>query len=179
MIYGNRLRLRAPERSDLPTFTRWINDPEVTAGLLISLPMSLAEEEGWFEAMLKRQPAEHPLVIEAQAGDGWRTIGNSGFHDVDWRSRVAEVGIMIGEKDCWNQGYGTEAMGLLLRHGFETLNLNRIFLQVYDTNPRAIRSYEKAGFVLEGRLRQDMYKHGQYLDVLIMAMLRSEYEARK
>lgn len=176
MIYGKRIRLRAPERSDVPTFFRWINDPEVTAGLLLALPMSLAEEENWYENMLKRPPVEHPLTMEVRDGDDWKVIGNMGFHDVEWRSRAAEVGIMIGEKEYWNQGYGTEAMLLMLRHGFHTLNLNRIFLRVFANNPRAIRSYEKVGFVHEGCLRQDMYKNGEYLDVLVMSVLRSEYQ---
>jgi RimJ/RimL family protein N-acetyltransferase len=76
----------------------------------------------------------------------------------------------------WNQGYGTDAMRLLLRHGFETLNLNRIMLDVYDTNPRAVRSYEKAGFIHEGRKRQGMYKNGRYIDILQMSVLREEWQ---
>jgi diamine N-acetyltransferase len=175
MIYGERIRLRAPERADIPTFMRWVNDPAVIAGLLLVYPMSLAEEEAWFEGMVKRPAAEHPLVIEVQQEGGWLPIGNIGFHDVDWRCRQAEVGILIGEKAYWNQGYGSEAMRLMLQHGFNTLNFNRIFLQVFDTNPRAIRSYEKVGFVHEGRLRQGMYKDGQYIDVLIMSVLRNEW----
>ncbi|NJN79315.1 MAG: GNAT family N-acetyltransferase [Anaerolineales bacterium] len=71
------------------------------------------------------------------------------------QNRCGEVGIVIGDKTEWNKGYGAEAMMLLQRHGFETLNLNRVFLRVYADNIRAVRSYEKAGFVLEGRLRED------------------------
>jgi len=65
---------------------------------------------------------------------------------------------------------------LLLRHGFLTLNLNRVFLRVFETNPRAIRSYEKAGFIHEGRLRQAEFRDGQYVDILLMSVLRSEWE---
>ncbi|MCJ7435442.1 MAG: GNAT family N-acetyltransferase, partial [Anaerolineales bacterium] len=79
----------------------------------------------------------------------------------------------------WNQGLGTEAMTLLLRIGFETLNLNRIFLRVYADNSRAVRSYEKAGFILEGTLRQAVYKKGRYEDLHIMSVLRSEWDKRK
>jgi len=83
---------------------------------------------------------------------------------------------LIGDKSYWNQGYGTEALRLLLRVGFETLNLHRIFLRVYETNPRAIRAYEKAGFVQEGRQRQAEFKDGRYIDVLVMSMLVAEYD---
>lgn len=84
---------------------------------------------------------------------------------------------MIGDKSYWDKGYGTEVMGLLLSHGFDTLNLNRIYLRVYVSNPRAIRSYEKAGFTLEGRLREAVFQRGAYGDVLIMSALRSEWDA--
>jgi len=176
MIYSDRIRLRAPERADIPRFVGWLNDPEVRTGLLIALPLSQADEEGWFERMLARPLEEHPLTIEVHQGEEWSMIGNCGFHNIDWRSRAAEVGIFIGEKSLWNKGYGTEAMQLLLKHGFQTLNLNRIALEVYENNPRAVRSYEKVGFVHEGRKRQGMYKDGKYIDILLMSVLRSEWQ---
>jgi RimJ/RimL family protein N-acetyltransferase len=177
MIYGENIRLRAIDRQDLPRFVEWLNDPEVRRGLLLHLPMSRAEEENWFEDMLKRPAVEHPLVIEIQEGTEWIMIGNCGIHNVDWRCRSAEVGIFIGEKRLWNRGYGTNAMRLLLKHGFETLNLNRIALEVYENNPRAVRSYEKSGFVHEGRKRKAMFIEGKYHDILIMSVLREEWRA--
>jgi diamine N-acetyltransferase len=176
MIYGEGVRLRAPERRDIPRFVAWLNDPDVRAGLLVALPFSHADEEAWFENMLKRPIEQHPLVIEIPQGEEWISIGNCGFDTIDWRCRAAEVGIFIGEKSMWNQGYGTKVMRLLLRHGFTTLNLNRIALEVYENNPRALRSYEKAGFVHEGRKRQAMYKEGKYIDILLMSVLRSEWQ---
>lgn len=176
MIYGNdHLRLRAPERSDIPNFVTWLNDPEVTAGLLVALPMSQLEEEDWFDNLLKRPQAERPMVIEVLHHDAWIPIGNCGFHAIDCRSRSSEVGIFIGEKQFWNQGIGTQVMRLLLKHGFETLNLNRIALRVFADNPRAIRAYEKAGFVHEGRLRQANFKNGRYRDEIVMSVLREAY----
>ena len=64
----------------------------------------------------------------------------------------------------------------MLRFGFNELNLNRIFLRVYETNPRGIRSYEKAGFKMEGRLRQDRYMDGNFIDVFLMGVVRSEWK---
>jgi diamine N-acetyltransferase len=175
MLYGKRIRLRADEHSDLPRFVDWLNDPEVRRYLSMFLPVSQASEEQWFENMLKRPPEEHPMAIEIKAGDGWQLVGNCGFFDFNWRSRKAEVGLFIGDKSCWNKGYGTEVMRLLVRHGFGTLNLNRIELHVDAENLGGIHAYEKAGFVLESRLRQAEFRDGKYRDVLLMSILRSEW----
>jgi len=178
IIYGERVRLRAAEREDVKKFHEWVNDPEVTRGLSLYLPLSMVDEENWFNGLAQRAQNEKPLVIEVREGDGWRMIGNSGVFGIDWASRAAELGIMIGDKSEWNKGYGTEVMNLLQHHCFETLNLNRVFLRVYAENARAIRSYEKAGFVREGRLRDAVYKHGKYDDVILMGVLRAEWAAR-
>lgn len=177
IIYGERVRLRANEREDLPKFHEWVNDPEVTHNLGLYLPMSMADEEKWFDS--QRDPNEKPLSIEIRKGKGWKLIGNCGVFGIENANRSAELGIMIGDKSEWDKGYGAEVMSLLLRHCFGTLNLNRAFLRVYADNVRAVRSYEKAGFVLEGRLREAVYKHGKYDDVLIMSVLRSEWTKRK
>ena len=176
MIYARRIRLRAAEREDIPRFVAWLNDPEVRQFLLLNLPMSRAEEEGWFERMLKSPPPEHVLVIEAQTDDGWMPIGNTSLMNIDWVSRNAEVGIFIGEKSYWSRGYGREAMKLMLRHAFKTLNLHRVFLRVYEHNQRGIRAYEHAGFIHEGRLRQDVFRDGRYYDVMIMSVLQPEWQ---
>ncbi len=178
MIYGERVRLRGAERSDLDKFVEWVNDPEVTAGLTLFLPMSSVDEEKWFETAMQKPQEEKPLVIDMKDGTDWRLIGNSSFFDFDWVARASEVGIMIGDKTVWNQGYGSEVMSLLLRHGFGTLNLNRVFLRVYAGNKRAIRTYEKVGFAHEGCMRQASYKNNKYSDVLFMSVLREEWDAK-
>jgi len=194
MITGERVRFRAVERDDLPTFVKWLNDPEVRQGILIYHPFSQAEEENWYEGMLKHPIDEHVLGIEVRLPservgmpklegetstqaeeEHWKLIGSLAFTNVDWRNRSSEFGIMIGDKAYWNQGYGTEAVRLLVKHGFNTLNLNRIFLHVFENNPRAIRAYEKAGFVHEGKLRQAEFKDGMYIDILVMSILKDEF----
>ncbi len=176
IIYGDRIRLRAPSREDIPIFLEWFNDPEVTLTLFVYLPISRDEEDKWFEEMLNSPPEQHPLTIEVKEGESWKPIGNIQFINLDWVSRNAEVGIAIGDKAYWNKGYGSEAMQLMLKHGFETLNLHRIWLRVYGFNARAIRAYEKSGFVHEGRKRQAQFIQGQYHDVLIMSVLRHEWK---
>lgn len=179
MIHGDRIRLRRMEKDDLQQFVDWLNDPEVRAGLSMYNPMSMAEEERWFENMLERPHDERGLVIEIREGERWRMVGSTSLFSFDWRIRSAEFGIMIGDKSVWNQGYGTEVTGLMLDYGFGTLNLNRMQLRVNATNPRARRAYEKAGYVYEGTLRQAVFYAGAYSDLDLMSVLRSEWEAAR
>ena len=176
MILGDRIRFRAVEREDLPLFVSWINDPEVRQYLLMDLPMSQVQEENWYEDMLKQDPRRHPLVIEITTDQGWHPIGTISLFDFQDTHRSAELGIMIGDKKNWNKGYGQEAVKLLCKHGFETLNLHRIYLCVYALNLRGIRAYEKAGFVHEGRKREAIYHKGEYIDLVEMGILRTEWQ---
>lgn len=175
MILGERVRLRPIERDDLPTFVRWFADPEVRDGLAQFLPLSLAAEERWFERLLDRD--DHLFAIEGLVGKRWLHIGSCGIEGLHPRHRSAGVGILIGEKQCWNKGYGTEAMRLLCRFGFDSLNLHRIELCVYAYNPRARRCYEKVGFQLEGTFREAVWHDGRYHDVYHMGLLRGELTA--
>jgi len=178
MIYGKRIRLRAIEKDDPQRFVAWLNDPEVRRNMLMYQPLSKAVEELWFADMLKRDQDEHPLVIEVHQGENWQPVGNLGFLNLDQRERSAEIGIFIGEKNLWDKDYGSQAIQLMLKHGCENLKLNRIFLQVYETNERGIRCYEKAGFQHEGRMRQARFQQGRYIDVLLMSVLRDESQPK-
>lgn len=175
MIVGKRVRLRAMEPTDLRQFQEWLNDPEVAEGLARYLPLSAADEEKWLVGVMEGMPEERPLAIEIRQGDAWQLAGNAGLFNLQWTNRSAEFGIFLGDKSKWNQGYGTEVLQLFLQHAFDTLNLHRIHLRVFASNPRARRSYEKAGFVMEGTLRQALYRHGRYVDVHVMSILRSEW----
>lgn len=178
-LVGKRIRLRAAEREDLPTFVQWLNDPEVTENLSVFTPWALYEEEQWYEKMMSRPVAEHVLVIEVRNPDaptGYQLIGTCSFMSINSQCRSAEVGIMIGEKSFWNQGYGAETMGLLLDFGFGALNLHRIWLRVFEKNQSGIRAYEKAGFQFEGKFRDGHYQHGRYYDVHLMSVLRDEWQ---
>lgn len=176
MIYGKRIRLRALEKGDLPLFVTWLNDPEVIQGVMHYQPFSLQDEVEWFEEIRKKTKEEKPLMIEVQTPEGWTPIGDLGLFGIDWRIRSAELGIVIGAKEYWDKGFGTEAVNLILEHGFKTLNLNRISLRVFENNHRAIRAYEKVGFIQEGTLRQGHYQDGHYIDVILMSVLVSEWK---
>jgi RimJ/RimL family protein N-acetyltransferase len=179
MILGQRIRLRPVEKDDLPRFVKWLADPELRAHLASYLPLSQVQEERWFDRNVTAGDLQ-TWAIDAQPSDmavgPWVHIGSCGYHHIDWRSRVGEVGILIGARDYWSKGYGTDAMQTLVAWGFYTLNLNRVCLRVFDDNPRAIRCYEKVGFQAEGRLRQDNFYNGAFRNTLIMGVLREDWE---
>lgn len=177
MISGEHVRLRAVEPEDLPRFVEWFNDPEVRRYLEMMLPMSMADEEDWYQEIRKQPPPERPFSIDIQVGDGWKHIGSCGFLHIDNVSRNAEFGISIGAREHWGKGYGTETVRLLLDLAFNTLNLHRVYLRVYAENSRGIRAYEKAGFKLEGRLREACFLEGSYQDVLFMGILKHEWQS--
>jgi len=170
MIRGERILLRAIEKTDLGRCHRWINDPDITRFLQVYMPVSLYEEEKWIEGLAEREDRIFAIEVEG------KHIGNCGLHGIDWKNRHAELGILIGEHEYHNKGYGTEAVKTLLKFGFGTLGLERISVRVYDFNPRAQKCYAKAGFVKEGELRDDHFFEGKYHNTIVMSVLREEYE---
>lgn len=171
MIKGAKTCLRALERDDLPHFVRWINDPETRRFMMMRFPLSMTEEENWWESFSTRQ---NDYIFAIEAGDG-TYIGNIGLHGIERENRRALLGIIIGEKAYWGQGYGTDAIQAMLGWAFGYLNLNRVSLTVYAYNERAIRCYLKCGFRHEGAMRQARYVDGQYYDELMMGILRQEW----
>jgi RimJ/RimL family protein N-acetyltransferase len=174
-LQGERIYLKGPEKEHIDLYLRWFNDPEILQYIMRYRPMGRIEEEEWF-ANLHKRPDDILYLISLNEGD--RPIGNCGLHRISLPNRSAEIGIAIGEKDCWSRGYGREAMDLLCRYGFQILNLNRIGLSVYEYNERGRRCYEKIGFQLEGRRREGRYWNGRHWDILEMGLLAKEWRSR-
>ncbi len=175
MLEGKLVRLRALEPTDLERAYTWVNDREVTYFLSLRYPMSRADEERWLrEASSNSFAAGVSLAIETREG---AHIGGIGLHQVNPEDRKAALGIMIGEKAYWSNGYGTDAILTILRFAFHDMNLNRVWLHVFEYNQRAMACYRKCGFREEGRLRQHFFKHGRFWDVIVMGILRDEFEA--
>jgi RimJ/RimL family protein N-acetyltransferase len=178
MLTGSLVRLRAVEMDDLDRYTTWINDPDVTRYLhsySIYQASRLAEEE-WLRRAATQRGYEHVLFAIDSLEEG-RHIGSVSLGGTNPSSRRAEMGIMIGDKTCWDRGYGTDAIRTILRFGFDEMNLHRIYLHVHDDNARAIACYKKCGFVEEGRLRHDRYRGGAYHDSLVMGILEDEFRS--
>ncbi|HLX62930.1 MAG TPA: GNAT family protein [Planctomycetota bacterium] len=171
-VIGERIYFRPFEKADAPTLTGFINDPAVRRTLEWHRPMNIHTEEAW---IAEHNKSEDELILGIALKENDELIGSVGLHKISARDRKATFGLLIGVKDEWNKGYGTEATRLMLRHAFVELNLNRVALHVYESNPGGVRAYEKAGFVLEGRLRQCAFRDGRYVDVLCMSVLREEW----
>jgi RimJ/RimL family protein N-acetyltransferase len=178
MYTGKLVRLREYRKEDIPLAQQYLNDPE-TRSLLnpsVAYPYTLADEEKWFEENSADNDI-YSFAIETLA-DG-KYIGGCGINGIRWTSRVAKLGIFIGDKDYWGRGYGSDAMEVLVRICFAQMNMNKVCLNVFSFNKRARRCYEKCGFSVEGVLRQEVYANGRYHDEIAMGLLRSEWEERQ
>jgi len=140
---------------------------------------SVWNTEKELEKFLEKEPKVNEFYFSIRILEGDVQIGDVGLGVVSWSSRDAFVGIGIGERAFWGKGYGTDAMQVALRYAFQELNLRRVTLNTFAYNPRAIRSYEKAGFSHEGRVRGALSKDGNRYDVLYMGILREEWAQKE
>ncbi|KPJ62633.1 hypothetical protein AMJ44_15390 [candidate division WOR-1 bacterium DG_54_3] len=174
MIEGKKVRIRALEKTDIDEIMKWVNDEEVKDNLLMRYPVSRYQEEKWIETALDDSNQRNKVfAIETKEGI---YLGGIGLHRIDWENRNAEAGIVIGKKEHWNKGYGTDAMMAILDFAFSQMNLHRVYLRVFEYNLRGIRSYQKCGFKKEGVLRQDRYDNGEYHNTVMMGILRDEFK---
>jgi RimJ/RimL family protein N-acetyltransferase len=178
MLTGDRVTLRPFVQGDLPALRRWHADPEVMRhwgerGSIV--------EEHKFEADLA--PGGRFTQFDKNGyfcicdADG-RAIGRIEYEGLKLRQRTAELSILIGERDAWSMGYGSEAIVLLLDWLFNDRGARRVWLEVFAWNTRAQRAYEKVGFVREGTLRETWLMDGQWHDEHLYGILRREFNAR-
>jgi RimJ/RimL family protein N-acetyltransferase len=175
-LIGERIYLRPLELEDAETFIPWINDQEVIRTLGIAYPRNLLSERRWIENLYQD---DRNIVLGIVVKEGDRLIGSTSLHRIDYRNGNAMFGILIGAKEEWGKGYGTEVTRLMVRYGFEVLNLHRIYLYVYAHNLAGISAYTRAGFQQEGVLREHYYRDGRYYDVILMGILRQEWQEER
>jgi len=174
-IEGSSVYLRPLEEDDYASrMPRWTSDRDVTRYLVRgTLPLTQEAHRRRYEELVKATDEVEMAVVDRTDGE---TIGVAGLHRIDPVARSGEFRILLGERDRWGRGIGTEVLQLLVAYGFDVLNLNKVWLGVNAGNESAARSYQKAGFTPEGVLRQEVYRNGRYYDVIRMSMLRAEYE---
>jgi RimJ/RimL family protein N-acetyltransferase len=174
-ITGKLIALGPFVRDDLALYHRWINDFEVTRYYLDTpRPQTLEERAAWYERMSVSDPYNIDFLIYELAT--MRPIGRVGLEDISYQHRRASFGILIGEKECWGKGYGTEATRLALNYGFHLLGLHNIMLSVSSANTAAIRAYTRAGFQVIGARRECRREGDHTLDSIFMDCLATEFD---
>lgn len=173
-ILGNRVILRALEPEDMEALRATVNDPH-TESMVIgwSFPVSRLEQDKWYQAaVLDRQNLR--LAIETKDGE---LIGLATLDSIDWKNRKAGQGIKLCLDAPRRQGYATDAVMAVMRYAFEELQLNRLWTTILDHNVASQRLYQKCGWVVEGRLRNSVFKNNAYHDEIVVGILRDEYFA--
>jgi RimJ/RimL family protein N-acetyltransferase len=178
MLSGDLVRLTAENPEVMAAcYVRWNQDTEWLRLLDTDPPRMPSEKKWkeWLEKDLERERSGSFFAIRTLESE--ELIGFIGFFDLFLNHGDTLLAIALGERQYWSKGYGTDAMRILLRYAFNELNLRRVGLIVFEYNPRAIRSYEKAGFIPEGRQRQMILRDGKRWDFFYMGILREEWLA--
>ena len=176
-LTGDLVVLRRHVPSNVAAFRRWYADPEIARlARYQPSPMRPDEIDRFFEARAVGRDAL-AMAIHVRSTD--RLIGTCAFSQLDGENGSALYHITIGEADAWGHGYGTEATRLMLDHAFGTLTLHRIGLFVFEFNERAIRAYQRCGFVIEGRSRESIWRDGRWWDELAMSVLESDWQRQR
>lgn len=174
-LTSQRLVLRSHTPENLERLHRWKNDREI---LELSADSTEPSPEEKTRRTLERwmKESEDILHLAIHRRDTEEFIGFLHLALIEPEHRRCKIGLVIGEKHYWGQGYGTEAVRCAVDHGFSELGLNRISAEVYATNPRSVRMLERAGFRREGVLRESLLKGGAFVDEYPYALLRREWE---
>lgn len=172
MLTGERLYLGPLEKSDSDQLFDWINDRRLVMKNSNYKPIDRLSHENWLNSIVKNELVR---IFAIRKKEDDNLVGTCQLYAIDWINSSAELQIRIGSQSERGKGIGTEAVFLLLSYGFEDLNMHRIYLNVYEENLAAIKVYKKNGFSKEGLLRQSNYINGEYVNVMVMAILREEW----
>ena len=173
MLKGQKTFLRPLEAEDIPLYQQWYNDQDVSYWANAAWPLcTMLSEVEVEERFFVSSPTSRRFTI---LDENMEPIGTTGFRDHNVPARSAVLFISIGEQEYWGRGYGTDALRVLIDYLFLQWNFHRLSLDTWDGNLRALRSYEKLGFQVEGRLREARYVLGKYHDAILLSLLRDEY----
>lgn len=173
-LIAKRIYLRQLEPEDMDgNYFQWLNDQNVTRWMRHGVfPNSRKDMQAFYDSQAQSRTE---VVFAIVLKDGDRHIGNIGLSAINYLFRSAEIGIIIGEADCWGQGYAVEAIALLTGHCFTRINLHRLAAGAVDKNIGSIKAFEKAGFTREGISRQAYFCEGNYHDCVNLSLLYSEW----
>jgi len=174
MIIGEKTVLRRVEKEDLERIAEWRNTPKINKYFFNLFPICKSNQERWFEQLMN---SSHRILFVIADKKNRKPIGTVGLKNIDFKNQSAEYGnVLIGESDYRSKGYAFDATMTLLKFSFGEMNLERIYVYVLEFNSKAVRLYEKIGFQKEGILRRAFFTQGKFVDVILMAILRREFQ---
>ncbi len=178
-LMGDKVLLREYRPDDAAAIRAWANDMETIRYLSSRywMPQTQADAADFVDHAMRAGVNGAYFVIAAREDE--RYLGQVDLFTINWRLRSAEMGIVMGAEALRGQGFGTEAVRLLLAYAFDMLGLERVELEVAVENERAIRSYRRAGFVQEGVKRHAFMLGGRYSDLMVMAVLAADWRAEQ
>jgi len=177
-LYGENIYLRALSEEDIDgNYKYWFNDKEVCRGN--SHHKFPKNKESLKKYIFDINDSVNNIVLAVIDKSKNIHIGNVSLINIHNINRNAEFSIIIGEKDYWGKGYGKEAATLIINHGFNSLNLNKINCGTYDNNIAMQKNAHSLGFKKEGVRRQDEYKDGRYVDIIEYGLLKKEWDNSK
>jgi len=176
VLSGRNIYLRPLDRADVGSITRWHNDREIMD--LFALTRA-GPQEYWAEWLERKLQSPNAIYFGIVKKSDDRLIGHVHLEEIYWSHKLCrDLGIIIGEKDEWSKGYGTEAMGLIMRFAFEELGMHRLELMTFDFNERGKRVWAKCGFKQEGVMRKARLANGEWRDLIFYALLEDEYRKK-
>jgi len=177
-LEGKKIVLRPLSEDDInERYLSWVNNREITRYMETGIyPTTLKELQSFYKKIAN---SKSDIMFAILNKRNMLHIGNIKLGSINWVHRFADLGIMIGEKKFQGRGYGQEACRLVLEYAFKRLNLNKIILGVYGDHKLAITVYQKVGFRIEGRIKNLLYKDGEYCDKVIMGIAREEFLKRE
>jgi RimJ/RimL family protein N-acetyltransferase len=173
LFNGERLKLSSAREEDAEIMVKWGEDAEYLRNVDTDIAQPKTKEQ--FAAEGKN--GGNTVYFRLRTIEDDQLIGFVAIHSIEWNNRAGLLAIGIGDSSNRNQGYGTDALKLILRYAFHELNLDRVGLEVIEYNKGGIRAYEKVGFQQEGRKRSAVYRDGKRYDIIVMGILRPEWEA--
>ena len=169
-LEGKKVNLRPLDsENDVEVVTRWRNDPEVRHFVCECFPRTKKDELEWLN---EKSDNNIVLAIDTKKGN---FIGIMDIHRINHLSRTATTGAMIGEKNYWSKGFGTDAKMILLNYAFNTLNLRKIGSRVFNFNNRSINYSKRCGYKEEGVLKKEHFIDGNYVDEILLAVFREDF----
>ncbi len=172
-IEGVKICLRAMTREDIPSWSLWFNNPDVTRNMNKGVFPNTEQIQEEFYTSISKSRTDIQLGIMLK--ETHTLVGLVGIHKIDWIHRKADISILIGEPEAWGKKIGEEATGLAVKHAFEQLNMHKLTAGMWASNISSRKVFEKNGFVREGILKEQYWDHDQYVDELRYGLLKKQW----